>query len=301
MTITLSRMSFGGIAFPTTEVTVQGGQRSHIHEYPHADGGDLEKMGRRLYIIRVSAWFHELEGLAAQNYPDLWPSGLRQLRALLESGETKDLVVPTIGTIRAFATSWTQKFVAASALDGEKVEIEFCEDQEGAFGDVEAEFAAASLSTALDVLNEQAALMEFRGIARIPGIFEQINDAVGSFVALKDQAQAQSTLISDKIENIKSLCQQVESVVSFAGSAPTVGVETAVRNLWNAANDVGANLVASSNKTLVFLVPNKMTVQDISQRLYGKTDRVADLLKLNAFPDAFAIPAGTQVLYSVAA
>jgi prophage DNA circulation protein len=301
MTITLSRMSFGGIAFPTTEVSIQGGQRSHIHEYPHTDGGDLEKMGRKLYMIRVSAWFHELTGIAAQNYPDLWPSGLRQLRALLESGETKDLVVPTIGTIRAFPTSWTQKFVAASALDGEKVDLEFCEDQEGAFGDVEAEFAAASVSTALDQLNEAAALMEFRGIARIPNIFEQINDAVGSFVALKDQAQAQSTLISDKIESIKSLCQQVESVVDFAGTAPTVGVETAVRNLWNAANDVAQNLVAPATKTLVFLVPSKMTVQEVSQRLYGKTDRVADLLKLNAFPNAFAIPAGTQVLYAVPA
>lgn len=300
MTIRLARMSFADIPFPTTEVTVTGGQRHHIHEYPHSPGGEPEKLGRKLYMVRVGAWFHELSGTVALNYPDLWPGGLKRLREKLETGSTEDLVVPTIGTIRAFATAWTQKFVAASALDGEKVELEFCEDQEGAsLGGNEAEFAAATLEAAMDQLNIQMALLEFRGIARKPGIFEQIGDAVGSVVALKDQAQAQATLIGDKIESVKSLCQQVESVVDFAGSSAAVGVDTAVRNLWNAANEVGESLVTPSTTNLVHIVPSKTTVVALAQKLYGTTDKVASLLRQNAFSDPYAIPAGTQVVYAV--
>jgi len=301
MAITLSRMSFGGIAFPTTEVTVNGSQRYHIHEYPHSPGGQPEKLGRKLYVIRVSAWFHELTGPASVNYPDLWPAGLKRLRELMETGETKDLVVPTIGTIRAFPTSWTQKFVAANALDGEKVDLEFCEDDEGAsLGGNEAELAVNSLDEAMSALDAQLALLEFRGLRRKPGIFEQIGDAVGSVVALKDQAQAQAQLLSDKVERVKDLCQQVESVVEFAGSAGSVGVDTAVRNLWNAANDVGESLFTPASKTLVYVTPQMMAIGAVSSAIYGTTERVQDLLRMNAFPDSFKIPSGTQVLYPAA-
>ena len=301
MAITLARMSFGGIAFPFVEYSLNGAHRNHVHEYPHAQGGDPEKLGRKLYVVRVTAWFHELTGPAAQAYPDLWPSGLKRLREMFESGETKDLVIPTIGTIRAFATQWTQKYVVSNAPDGEKVDIEFCEDEAGdLLAGNEAKFAAESMVEALALLNEQMALLEARGLARKPNIFEQLNDLVGGFVALKDQAQAQATLLSDKVESIKALCQEVESVADFVNESSGVGVGAAVRSLWTAANAVGDALVVPASQVLTHIVPSRTTVVDLSALLYGRTDKVSDLLKLNAFIDPFGIPAGTVVRYAVA-
>lgn len=299
MAITLARASFGEIAFPSTEVSVTGGLRHHIHEYPFSPGGQPEKLGRRLYIVRIEAWFHELTGIAAANYPDLWPAGLKKLRTMLESGETKDLVVPTIGTIRAFATSWTQKFVAANALDGEKVSLEFCEDAEDAnLSANEAEFAAASVVDAADKFNAALLKAEFLGAKRKPGLFEQLNDAVGSFVALKDQAEMQAGLLSDKLETIKSLATDVASTFDVSGTTAGIGVDTASRNLWNAANEAQSNLVVPAAETLTFIVPILTTVVDLATTLYGRTDKVADLLRLNAFPDPYRIPAGTTVKYT---
>jgi prophage DNA circulation protein len=299
MAITLARASFGEIAFPTTEVSLTGGLRHHIHEYPHSPGGQPEKLGRRLYIVRMEAWFHELTGVAAANYPDLWPAGLKKLRELLESGETKDLVVPTVGTIRAFATSWTQKFVAANALDGEKVSLEFCEDSEDAnLSGNEAEFAAAAVVDAMDKLSAALAKAEFAGAKRKPGIFEQLNDAVGAFTALKDQAEAQASLISDKLETIKSLAGDVADTLDIGGTAAGVGVDTASRNLWYAANEAQANLVTPAAAMLSFTVPILTSVVDLATTLYGRTDKVADLLRLNAFPDPYRIPPGTVVMYA---
>lgn len=301
MTITLSRASFAGIAFPFTEITVSGAHRYHVHEYPHSPGGDPEKMGRKLYVIRMSAWFHELSGLAAVNYPDLWPNGLRTLRNILETGSTEDLVVPTIGTIRAFPTAWTQKFVTGQALDGEKVDFEFCEDQDTLnLGGNDFDFAAESMSEAAAKLDLAAALRDYTK-ERKPGIFEQINDAVGSVTAMKDKVGAINSLVSSKIETVKSLCSQVESVVDFMGSAESVPIAVAVRNLWFAANELAANLVVPATRLLIYVVPSTTTVVDLSQRLYGTTTRAQDLLRLNAFSDAYKIPAGTEVTYAVPA
>lgn len=299
MAITLARASFAEIAFPTTEVSVTGGLRHHIHEYPFSPGGQPEKLGRRLYIIRMEAWFHELTGIASANYPDLWPGGLKKLRTVLESGETKDLVVPTIGTVRAFATAWTQKFVAANALDGEKVSLEFCEDSEDAnLSSNEAEFAAAAVVDAMDKFDAARLKAEFLGAKRKPGLFEQLSDAVGAFTALKDQAEMQAGLLSDKLETIKSLAADVGSTFDVGGTSAGVQLDTAARNLWYAANEAQSSIVAPAAETLSFVVPILTTVVDLATTLYGRTDKVADLLRHNAFPDPYRIPAGTTVKYT---
>jgi prophage DNA circulation protein len=297
VTIVLSRGSFGDIIFPVIETTVMGGQRNHVHEYPHVDGGDIEKLGRKPYIIRMVAWFHELEGVAALNYPDLWPGGLKRLRQLLESGSTEDLVVPTLGTIRAFPTAWTLRYVIAQAIDGEKAELEFVEDQEGAFGN-EMELAANSLAEAAVTFDLEAELRAYLGKERKPGLFESINDAVNSVLAIRDQAGAQASLVASKIAFVQSLCEEAERTVDFLGGADAAPLATALRNLWNTSADLAAK-VGGSEETLLYTVPERTTIDALAMRLYGKTEKVGSLLKKNAFRDPYAIEAGTQVLYAV--
>ena len=291
------RASFAGIEFPVDEIVVQGGQRFHIHEYPHSPGGTPEKLGRKLYIIRFRAWFHELKGTAAEQYPDLWPNGLKRLREALETGETFDLTVPTVGTIQAFATNWTQRFAVMQALDGEKVDLEFCEDQAGPnLGGNELEVAAEDVRAAADKLNVAAELAAWKATKK-PGLFEQIGDMVNSALALRDQVGAAATLVAAKLDQVSALCNELEKTVDVLSGADFVAVAQATRNLAVAASEAASSLVGAESETLVYTVPSKTTVQELSVKLYGDTTHVADLLKQNAFSDAFNITAGTQVLY----
>ena len=53
----LQPTSFNDIAFAISSLTITGGLRKHTHEYPHANGGDQEKLGRLLYVFEMDAIF----------------------------------------------------------------------------------------------------------------------------------------------------------------------------------------------------------------------------------------------------
>lgn len=302
MATTLVKASFAGISFPVDEITVQGGQRYHIHEYPHSPGGQPEKLGRKLYVVRFRAWFHELAAgsRGAKLYPDLWPNGLKKLRTQLEDGTTQDLTVPTVGTIQAFPTAWTQKWAAQVALDGEKVDLEFCEDQEALnLGGTDFEVAAASLVAANSELQDAANLAAWKlaNLPRKPGLFEAINNAVGAVLAVRDSVGAAASLVAAKLDAVSSLCNELEKTVDVLGGASFVQVAQSTRNLSFAAGDAAAKLAGPEKETMVYIVPSKTSVAELSQRLYGDTEHVGAILKQNAFVDAFNITAGTTVLY----
>src|SRR5262249_28189814 len=124
----LQRASFDGVPFPVESVDVTSDLRHHVHEYPHTAGGDPEKLGRSLYRIQMLGNFQA----TFRAYPKLWPEALTKLRKTFEAEKTADLVIPTIGTIKAFITKWRQRSTA-KIRSGEKVEIEFLEDQASAF------------------------------------------------------------------------------------------------------------------------------------------------------------------------
>src|SRR5438105_4964362 len=120
---TLQRASFGGAEFPVESVSIVGGLRDHIHEYPHSQGGAPEKMGRKLYTIRMKAVFQTKFKL----YPGLYPNTLNFLRKMFEEQSSADLVVPTIGTMTAYCRNWTQE-MEWRIRNGEKADFEFVED-----------------------------------------------------------------------------------------------------------------------------------------------------------------------------
>jgi len=86
--------SFAKIPFPYETYSVTGGIRKHKHEYPHSDGGAVEKLGRELYEIHVSVNF--TAGLVKQPYEELLNS-LAALRSTFEEQTTDALVIPHIG------------------------------------------------------------------------------------------------------------------------------------------------------------------------------------------------------------
>ena len=303
MATTLVTARFGSIAFPVDEVVLQGGHRFHIHEYPHAPGGDPERLGRKLYIIRMHAWFHELEGAAAQRYPDLWPNGLKQLRKLLERGYTDELVVPTVGAIKAFPTAWTQKLVASKSITGEELDLEFCED-DASFELAGSDFEVASSSVAQANTELQAAAELEKYLSQLKrkhSIFEVINDAVGSFQAARDQVGLVGGLVTAKLANIVDLCNEADRTLDFMSKADGVFIAQALRNLSFAATTTNEKLQGPERKRISYVVPTKTTVVDLATKLYGDASKTAELLKLNAFKNPYAIEGGTIVDYMAAA
>lgn len=121
------RAEFGGFAFPAEQVTVTGGVPTH--EFPNGARSLGEviteptpKPKRRPYFVTMRATFKaRIEG-----YQNLYPETHNALRATFECGGTHNLVVPSLGTLRAFATSWT--FV--DLPDGHAIDVTFCEDME---------------------------------------------------------------------------------------------------------------------------------------------------------------------------
>src|SRR5207253_5016277 len=65
-------------------------------------------------------------------YPNLYPAGMNQMFVYASTQSTQDLVHPSSGTFPAFIINWDQE-KEAKIRSGEKVEIEFLEDQESSF------------------------------------------------------------------------------------------------------------------------------------------------------------------------
>jgi hypothetical protein len=83
----LQAASFAGYIFPWSRIRVSCSLRDHVHIYPHAPGGQPEKLGRNLYEFHFTCPFHQnlivwevrknkkLMAFLDENYPILqdWP------------------------------------------------------------------------------------------------------------------------------------------------------------------------------------------------------------------------------------
>lgn len=292
------KAAFDEIEFFYTNLSVKGGIRHAIHEFPHTAGGEIEKMGRRPYVISFTAPMHDIPGSALEKeYPNAYPTKLRQLREKFEQELTADLVVPTVGTIKAVATTWSQTFDAHSP-SGEIFSLEFIEDQDaaGLVASVEEIGGAMAVVEMGDELLAQQLLANLKLEATL-SLFQQINDLVTGIQGLIGQADAFSRLIEGKIQGLVNLCAFADDQLAEMQDPSNHLVVDALKDLWLAAQQLGENVAESRQTIRTFTVPKVMTVGQIAARLYGSTERTVDILQLNGFDDAFAIPAGTPVKY----
>lgn len=292
--------SFGGIKIPVTRISMRGGVRKHTHEFPHAPGGEQEKLGRKLYVIRITAQFHDLPGTEfAARFPNCYPGSLLELRRKFEAQETDDLVVPSVGTIRAFALDWEQVADFAQALSGEEVTLEFEEDQDSAFLlETMFEFGANALPARADKLSAQAALADYFGQPK-PSIFDQINDAVAAAQGVIDQGDMYQRLAAAKFEYVASLCSTADRDVDALQHPKNFLLLEALKDVWSASADLAQTLSGQTDKIATFTVPREMSIGAVSTAIFGDSSHAVELLDLNPIDDAFAIPAGTTIRYLV--
>jgi prophage DNA circulation protein len=286
----LQRASFAGIEFPVSSVTVKGGLREHVHEYPHVAGGAPEKLGRKLYEVTMVAEFHDV---IPEYGSSLWPGSLADLLNFFELETTEDLVIPTVGKIQAYAVEW-DKVWEAKRQSGERATFHFREDSGNAFLASEAVASISGIS-ALGAYNYSL----YQASGYQSSIFDAINDAVNAITSITDQAEMFGNLVEAKALALASLCDQADASVKFLQDPVNHRILDALLELWAAAIRLQKDAALTALTVINWTVPSPMAVSDVSRALYGDSARAVDILQMNAIEDAFNIPSG-QVLRVVA-
>lgn len=281
----LQKASFGDFDFPWTRLRISCSFRDHVHIYPHAPGGQPEKLGRNLYEFHFTCPMHG----TFPNWPNLWPETMASLRYLFESGETFDLVVPTIGSLKAYATKWDEE-ADTKKRSGVQLEVSFREDSSELYltNELIAARTAATYSARLGFI---AAVQE----AQIENsLLDQLAAFVTDLERMKGRAEQEALMISTKAESVVALCDRVAALPEFDLPANHAALD-ALRDLHFSVLKLQQDAGRGQQPLTTYTVPRPfpMPVSQVSKRLYGDSSRGLEIMRLNVIPDPLAIMPGT--------
>lgn len=289
------RFAFDAIEFPVEDHSIKGGARHHVHEFPRVPGGAVEKLGRSVYRISCSAIFVDTFKL----YPGLYPSSLNRLVALFETSTTADLVVRGWRTIPAFCINWDRAF-AAKMLSGEKVKLEFIEDQSAYFLTENLVAPAARVDTS--TADMRAAVAKIR-MGNTPGTLAQVLDAVDkidTYVTAMQAAIDAGPLFANLVEaHAERVLAQVRVADKLVESTypENLAFVLAVRALADLVLRRRNDTLNARVTAATYVVPVDMPVSQIATNLYGSSVRGSELVALNGLSDPSRVRAGTSLTY----
>src|SRR5688572_18453443 len=257
----LQPASFDGIAYAISRVSVRGGLRDPVHEFPPSPGGKPERLGRKLYTVEMDCIFTTV----SQNYPDGWPGDLSDLRDRFEQGVVSDLVIPTIGVIKAYAVDWSQDWVARNR-SGETARFVFREDQDDALlADSVVSIQYQSIRPKTDAL---LALAEAEGIE---DLFDSIANLANDIAALQDQVELQGEILAAKVDSLANSCRLLSDTAEELKQPPHHKVLGALHDLGVAAIELNKDILQVLSPTFLFTTPVEMTVDGVARAMYGDT------------------------------
>lgn len=121
------------VGFPVHRIQQQGASRVIERERPFRPGAKLDNTGRKAVRWRMDCVFHnsiQEPGLQEFNAQQpLYPNSLNLLIQIFDASETGDLIVPTIGRVRAQAADYSRT-EDINLGDGAAVTLMFIEDNE---------------------------------------------------------------------------------------------------------------------------------------------------------------------------
>lgn len=293
----LPRTKFGDIQFPGEIHRLRSVFRHHVFEYPHSPGGAIEKLGRGLWQCTVRGNFQA----TFPGYPDLYPNSMATLRGYYGLGATLNFTHPTLGTFPAMITSWDQ-VKDAKIRSGEKVDIEFLEDQDASFSVTETLVSADYTAIGPSAQQLAAELAAIRGDLTLSqndlSLFDAIQSTVNSVLALKDTANLYGNLYAAKVLQVVSLCQQLD-VSQNMQDARAWPLVDAMQVVWQNAIRIEQDLQAQRAQLSDYTVPFAMPLLQVAINLYGDASRQEDLLALNSdrIDNPISIRAGTDIRY----
>lgn len=283
----LQKASFGDFDFPWSRLRISCSLRDHVHIYPHAPGGQPEKLGRNLYEFSFTCPMHG----TFPGWPNLWPETMASLRYLFESGETFDLVVPTIGSVKAYATKWDEE-ADVKRRSGVQLEVSFREDSSELYltNELIAARTAATYSARLGFI---AAVQE----AEIENsLLDQLAEFVADLERMKGRAEQEVLMISTKAESVVALCDRVAALPEFDIPGNHAALN-ALRDLQYSVVKLREDAGRGQKPLTTYTVPRPfpMAVGQIAKRLYGDSSRGIEIMRLNIIPDPLAIPPGKEL------
>ena len=295
---------FGDLVFPVSEVEMSSAIRHHVHEYPHTPGGQLETMGRQVYRVRMTPVFDE--GITSYDNINkgvpLYPDILNALHAMFEAEQRAQLVVPCVGSIDAVLTEFSRRQMSA-ILSGESVSLSFVQSPNGIAG---ADFSvhAGPRQTRASLAQWNKEMDEF--IRKTNGkktpadidLIDQITNLANAVFAIADSAELFINQAADKVQALVQLVERADKKISFFKHPEAWRAVEAGKDLWLSAVNLKA-LFINAEDTALYVVPNLMTLADVSQAIYRDSSHGSELLKGNNIPDPLAIPAGTEIRYNI--
>lgn len=292
----VKRLSFGGIEFPFTDISIVGAMRTHLHEFIKRPGGEVETLARRAYTITVRSEF--LEEFAA--YADLYPERLSALISLCEQGFAQDLFIGQMKrSLRVKATDWTRS-ISAAKRSGESVEFKFMEDSSEQYTTLNLIGASqASLLPKLAVLQ-----IEVQAIGDPPALdkLDKLIAAVNAYVDAKDTALSAAEYQVARVDALLGRCDELSRVPSM-NLATSAVANTSLVGLWSIVAQLHTEQLQTARPLAGYITKLPvMSVVDISMDLYdGSSAYATEILRLNDFDDAMFIPFGTHIRYLAAA
>ncbi len=291
---TLQRCSFDSVSFPIKSVSIKGRYRHHEHEYLRVPGAIIEKLERALYNIEIQACFDT----NVKGYSKLWPNAVNLLREKFEAGVTGPLVIPTLGTIPGFQPEWSQELDMAKVRSGETIKLSFKEDQTLRFLKLAAvQVQQQSMQTASERL--RFTLADLIGVpANDKDFFDRIQSAANDVLAIKDQADLYGGRLGQTLGMMQALLSEADTAIeSFKHPANYVALD-AFFELWDSTVKMATSLAESPRGPKKYTTPRQMSASEIASAVYeGSSERASDILMWNQLEDAFAVPAGTEVVY----
>ena len=300
-------VSFSGYPFPVRSLSLKGSLRHHVHEYPYAPGGAVERLGRKLYEVRVVVPAHE----TFRKYPLLLET-MATLRTLAEGGQPWDLVIPHVGTMSATCIEW-QDDLQAKARSGYDVNFTFLEDQSREFLADKLVTTSTAIGPAVDALKIAVATRPTADLlpdvtdpaardkmllaeeAMFDGLFALVDD----LTAVASGDDLYTATVAQKAENAAERCREISESARTLNAWPSHGVLEALNATWASMRTLAADVAKRDRPTDVYVTRARGTVAEVAAAVYGDSSRAMELLKLNAFDDALDIPAGTVVVYYV--
>lgn len=306
---TLQRAAFAGFEFAVSHLEVTGGLRDHVHEYPHSPGGAPEKLGRKLYEFHYTIPLHQ----GQPRYPLAFPETMQSLLIVFEGGKTFDLVVPILGTISAYCTSWRVVVDPKAARNGVILEATFREDQSNLFLVTQlVAKTASSFSSALAAYNQaladqrsrlaaaaaQIAALDSLMLAVIPpgenALFDQIATGAAALLTEIGEAVAFGAGVAGVAAGVVTLCQTADATATSLNDATRYPLLYALQDVWSQAQQVANDALQTQITVVEYTVPQPgQSVSVISTALYGDASHAVELMQTNPIEDPFLVPGGT--------
>ena len=285
------------VLFPVIAITQTGGNRIVLQERPFRDGAKLDDTGSKARTWKVEAVFSndvDEPGTAANSGP-LYPEMLRAMLRSFDEHETGDLVLPTVGSVRARAETYDWKEDIEST-DSATLDFVFVADNEDALDQailnppsVVATLRKLAEQTTFTLQREGVWTEDVKSLTRLSLEIEHLLLAPG-----RSSADLQAAVASHR----RALARVIDAVnedVHLITPRRNSASERRLRTMMDREAAAADERTASRPRTTAFVIDVERTsIYEVAARL---NQDAQELLELNAarVDDPFLLTRGEVI------